>query len=164
MTRFVTPLFFLVLIIPFDYALAQGPDIIGKTTAEEIRSEQRIFDIYTKRYQPDSVSVQYIAEIQDSVLILVMFGTWCHDSKRHLPEFLKIMELADNPNIGVEFYGMDRQKKDPEGVSERLGLKHTPTFIIYRAGHEIGRIVEEPTLTFEKELVQIFKTGSGSAQ
>ena len=155
---------FVMVTAPFGGLSAQTRDIVGKTSAEEIRTEFRVFDIYTERYQPDSTSIKFISQLQDSIEIIVMFGTWCHDSKKHLPEFMKIMEQANNPAIEVSYYGMDRDKKDPDGLSERLHLKHTPTFIIYRAGREIGRIIEEPALRFEKELVQIFKSGSRSAK
>lgn len=139
--------------------LAQGEDIIGTTSAEEVRTEHRIFDIYTKRYQPDSTAVLYLSEIKNPIDISIIFGTWCHDTKKHLPSFFKIIEEASNPNLTVSYIGISRDKKQPEGTYERFNLTNTPTFIIYYEEKEIGRIVEQPDLRLEEELVEIIRSG-----
>ncbi len=139
--------------------MAQGSDIIGSTSAEEVRAEHRIFDIYTKRYEPDSSAISYLSEIKFPVYISVIFGTWCHDTKKHLPSFFKIIEEASNPNIGVAYTGISKDKSQPEGTYERFNLTNTPTFIIYYEEKEIGRIVEQPDLRLEEELVEIIRSG-----
>ncbi|GAB5410756.1 MAG: hypothetical protein BalsKO_31210 [Balneolaceae bacterium] len=139
-------------------SFAQNSDLIGKTTAEDVRQQHRVFDIYTKRYAPNSESLTYLSEIQDSVHIFVLFGTWCHDSKKQIPAFMKTIELANNSNISVEYTAVSRKKKEPKEIVERWNLKLTPTFIIYREGREFGRIVEEPTQSMEQDLVSILKS------
>lgn len=138
--------------------LAQTLDIIGPTTAEEIREKHRIFDIYTNRYIPNSKSISYLKEIQDSVKINVFFGTWCHDSKKQVPAFIKTIELAKNSLIEVEYVAVTKNKNDPNKLSDSFGLKYTPTFIIYRNNKEYGRIIEEPEFSIEEDLVLILKS------
>lgn len=160
-------LFFSVFIFMMGSSLksyAQTPDLVGKTSAKEVREQHRIFDIYTKRYEPNSESLEYLSEIQDSVSIYVIFGTWCHDSKKQIPAFMKTMELADNSNIEVEYFAVSRKKKEPKDIIERWDLKLTPTFIIYKNGTEYGRIVEEPRLSLEQDLVLILKSETISDQ
>lgn len=157
-------LYFIILVSIWGFLsrpeiLAQGQDIIGSTSSEEIRTEHRIFDIYTKRYEPDSSSISYLSEIKYPLQISVIFGTWCHDTKKHLPSFFKIIEEASNPNIQVNYTGISRDKSQPEGTYERFNLTNTPTFIIYYAEKEIGRIVEQPDLRLEEELVEIIRSG-----
>lgn len=134
-------------------------DIIGRTSEEEILKTHRIFDIYTQRYTPDSTSVAYLKELDSPIHVVVLFGSWCHDSKKHIPEFIKVIQLAENPLLTAEYIGQSRAKSDPEGISDELHLQYTPTLIIYSGDIEIGRIVEEPTRSMEKDLVEIIKSG-----
>lgn len=140
--------------------VAQNSDIVGSTTPAEVREQHPVFDIYTKRYEPDMASIEYLSAIEDSVQIYVLFGTWCHDSKKQIPAFMKIMELTNNPAIMVQYTAVTRKKTDPEQISEYWGLKYTPTFIIYREGKEFGRIIEEPRVSVEEDLVSILESGS----
>lgn len=159
MKTFLAFSFFLLLFFSPVLVSAQTEHIVGGTTAEQVREEHPLFDVYTKRYQPDQQAIQYLSSISDSVKIFAMFGTWCHDSKRHLPELMKTLEVADNPMIDIEYLAVTKQKSDPDGIAKKLGLKLTPTFIIYYRNEEIGRIVEEPALKLEEDLVQILQSG-----
>ncbi len=150
---------FLILAFVTVNGFSQSADIIGSTSAEQVREEHRIFDIYTKRYQPNAEAIKYLSEIQDSVTIHVLFGTWCHDSKKQIPAFMKTLEEANNPKIKVEYIAVNRKKAEPKAVVERWGLKLTPTFIIVRRNKEFGRIIEEPITSIEGDLVDILKSG-----
>ena len=149
-------LFFLTISIPL---FAQQNYLVGKTTTEEIREKEPIFGIYANRYQPDSTAIEFLANLQDSVTIKTFFGTWCHDSKREVPAFMKTIELANNPLINVEYVALSRNKTDPEGLSQNWGLQYTPTFIIVSQSKEIGRIVEESTEKIEVDLMKILTSG-----
>jgi thiol-disulfide isomerase/thioredoxin len=147
------------ILFPLLMVHAQGREILGRTSADQIRAEHRIFDIYTNRYQPDSIAIDYLRQFEDSVRIKVFFGTWCHDSKREIPAFFKTLEGANNPKFIVEFIGVSRAKTDPDSLYIGLNLSYTPTFIIYHANKEIGRIIEEPASSIEEDLVEILKAG-----
>ena len=150
-------LFLLGIILP-SIVFAQNPDIVGRTTSEEVREQHPVFDIYTKRYAPNKEAIEYLSSIQDTIRIYVLFGTWCHDSKKQIPAFMKTLELADNPIIGVEYIAVTKQKTDPENLAQRWDLKYTPTFIIYRRNKEYGRIIEEPEISLEEDLARILKS------
>ena len=152
--------FFLCIIFLFNQdAVAQYSDIVGITSSEEIRATHRVFDIYINRYESDSTALAYLTNFDESITITVLFGTWCHDSKKQVPAFIKTMDLAKNPKIQVTYIGVNRQKSDTEGAAKVYNLQYTPTFIIFRDENEIGRIVEKPTESIEKDLVEIFKFG-----
>lgn len=154
--------FFLLIslvLIP-SLGFSQNPHIVGKTTSQEVREQHGVFDIYTKRYSPHTPSVTYLSEIKDSVQIYVLFGTWCHDSKKQVPAFIKTLEEANNPLIKVEYIALTKSKTDPEDEYKRWGLKLTPTFVIYRNGIELGRIIEEPKAKLEQDLVTILQSES----
>lgn len=141
-------------------AHAQDADVLGTTSADEIRTSHRIFDIYINRYQPDSASVQFLNDLDEPIEIKILFGTWCHDSKREVPAFIKTMEMVENDAISYELIGVSRKKSEPENRHNVYDLQYTPTFIIFSAEKEIGRIVEESTESIEKDLVEIIKSGT----
>ena len=143
---------------------AQSSDLIGLTSAEEIRESHRVFDIYVNRYQPDSTALAYLTKFEHSIDIKILFGTWCHDSKREIPAFIKTMELAENENFNIEYIAVSRKKSDLEGRADTYDLQYTPTFIIFSADIEIGRIVEESTESIEQDLVQILRSGDFSSR
>ena len=153
--------FFLLFVFLFtEHINAQNSDIFGVTSPEEIRSTHRIFDIYIDRYEPDSTALVYLSNYDEPINIKILFGTWCHDSKREVPAFIKTMELANNSNFNVEYIGVNREKTDGQGFSKLYNLQYTPTFIIFKGSFEAGRMVEEVVKPIEIELVEILKSSA----
>jgi len=76
----------------------------------------------------------------------VYFGFWCGDSKAHVPPFLKIVDTLHAEGLTVNYFELPRKEKPEQRFFvEELKVERVPTFIFYRAGTEIGRIVENPT-------------------
>ena len=50
---------------------------------------------------------------------------------------------------------MTREKATPEAFEEGFGIINVPTFIFYRGGQELGRIVEYPIESLEADMVKI---------
>ncbi|MEZ5000795.1 MAG: thioredoxin family protein [Bacteroidales bacterium] len=91
----------------------------------------------------------------DDISITIVIGTWCPDSRRELPRFMKLMEFWDFPIERITFIGVDSYKVAPVGDYEELGIERVPTFIIYRNKVEAGRIIEYPTASLERDMVNI---------
>ena len=49
----------------------------------------------------------------------------------------------------------NRDLVGPAGEEGGMNITHVPTFIFYRDGLELGRIVEYPNRTIEKDMVEI---------
>ena len=86
--------------------------------------------------------------------------TWCPDCHREVAHFIRIIEALKlnnkhNPHIQVTYLGVDRTKHDPEGLTKDYQFSQIPTFIVSQAGKELGRIVESPSQSLEKDLVNI---------
>jgi hypothetical protein len=56
--------------------------------------------------------------------------------------------------------GITIGKKTPNNLQKGYAIKHTPTFIFYRDGLEIGRFVEHSKKTIEKDILKILKGGN----
>ncbi|MGI2260270.1 thioredoxin family protein [Shewanella sp. GXUN23E] len=106
-------------------------------------------------YQVDEQTLAALKAVDTPTEIVVIIGTWCPDCHRETPRFIRIMEELNNPNITARYIGVDRQKQDPEGLAAQYEFTRIPTFIVLQNGKEVGRIVERPTETLEKDLANI---------
>ncbi len=152
--------YLITLLVQPNQVTAQPDHIVGETTEAEIRSTFRIFDLYTKRYQPDSTSIQYLSSVTDSISIITVLGTWCKDSRKHIPSLFKTLRLTDNPMLHAEYIGVDYFKKDPSNAYNTYNLKANPTILVFKSSVEIGRITEEPAQSIEKDLAKIIKSAA----
>lgn len=89
------------------------------------------------------------------VNINVFLGTWCSDSKVHVPQFL---HLANTFGWKYELIGVNRDKECPfeKKDCKSWDIAYVPTFVVYRNGIEIGRIVENPKRSLAEDFHEIF--------
>jgi len=109
-------------------------------------------------YQFNSDVVNKLTDIsKDGLTIKIVMGTWCPDSRREVPRFMRILDLWQFPVANVIFIGVDNAKLSPVGEYEKLDIQRVPTFIIYKNNIEAGRIIENPTTSLEQDIVNILK-------
>jgi thiol-disulfide isomerase/thioredoxin len=113
------------------------------------------FDTSYSVYKPEQEHIERLAKMKDSVDILIIYGTWCSDSRRELPHFFKIMDDIQFPANRISLIAVDRSKQIPPGIAKQHDITLVPTFIITYRGLEIGRIIESPKTTLEGDLVTI---------
>ena len=111
-------------------------------------------DEYTA-YEPDEFILKQIKELSDSIVIQIFMGTWCSDSRREVPRFLKILDLAGFEQSKLQIINVDRNKKSPTHDEKNKKIEYVPTFILNRNSIEIGRIMEFPIVTLESDLLSI---------
>lgn len=109
-------------------------------------------------YQPDEAVILQLRKFPHAATIVVFLGTWCPDCQRQVPRFLKIMEQTGNSNLGYSLIGLDRTKRDLEGLAEKNQIEFVPTFIVFQGDKELGRIVENPMVSIEQDLLDILLT------
>lgn len=106
-------------------------------------------------YQVDTAALQGVNLDNDSYEIVILMGTWCHDSVREVPRMLKILDTLSFDESQVLMIGLDYRKSEPMGREKIYDLRYTPTFIVFRDGEEIGRIIERPEQSLEADLVAL---------
>lgn len=114
------------------------------------------FPLFSRGYSSAMSSEEQnalVAKWPKDLHIDVYFGTWCHDSQREVPKFLKLM--SENPAVSYRLVSLDYEKSDPSGLSANDDVKYTPTFVVKKSGNEIGRIVENTKENYAKDITNM---------
>ncbi|MEO7983585.1 MAG: hypothetical protein ABI688_05860 [Bacteroidota bacterium] len=116
-------------------------------------------------YQPNAISIAALKKQPlENISIKIFFGTWCGDSKREVPRFLKLLTAISFPDRKVQLIavgtGDSLVKQSPQQEEAGLGIFRVPVFIIYKNGVEINRINEFPAFSLEKDLLAILSNSS----
>ena len=69
--------------------------------------------------------------------------------------FLGLISALENETIDMEFIEVDRNKEDGLGLVQKMNVSAIPTFIILRNGKELGKIVERPKVSLERDMAEI---------
>ena len=128
----------------------------GWIQREELLSSR--YEQFKTAYDTVQVQAPFMAMLRGltgGVQTLVFLGTWCPDSRREVPRFLKVADSAGIPPDSVRLYAVDRTKTSGDGMTARYGITLVPTFIFLKEGKEVGRITEVPQATVEQDMVTI---------
>jgi thiol-disulfide isomerase/thioredoxin len=112
-------------------------------------------------YTPDSATIQSLIGLLKGKKIDIFLGTWCGDSRREVPRMMKILTNAgvDQQQIKLIFVSNESNSYKQSPQHEELGknIKRVPTLIVYGEDKEIGRIIEYPVVSLEKDLLSILR-------
>ncbi len=136
-----------------------GNDILlGAVSREGLKNIGTWFTEEYDLYTPDTAAINYLITNKEKLPnVFVVLGTWCGDSKEHVPHFYKIIDLVDYPASKIFMVSVDRDKKADEFCLADFEITLVPTFIFTSKGEEIGRIIETPVESLEKDLVNLMK-------
>ncbi|TCI92274.1 thioredoxin family protein [Tenacibaculum sp. M341] len=134
--------------------------LLGKVNRKHFDSDH--FDWFSKNYKAYLTNDKIINKLKKELSaykIKAFFGSWCGDSKRNIPIFYKILDEANFSEKNIEIYAVDKKKEaykqSPNHEEKGLNIHRVPTFILYKEGKEVNRIVEHPVETFERDLLKI---------
>ena len=170
MKRFFLPVLSLLFLLlafckgSYEHNAVRVPDgnsviLVGTASLDSLLTEpfESWFEQNYQAASPDPATVQAITPLLEDVEIHAFIGTWCEDSQREVPKFVKILEGAGYPVESVRLVTMTREKTTPQNYEEGLQVTNVPTFIFYKGGKEMNRIVEFPIETLEGDMLTILK-------
>jgi tetratricopeptide (TPR) repeat protein len=142
--------------------LCQSKKILGTCTVDVLKQEP-FASWYTSglnEYKPnEEILIQLRKQGTRNITFKVFFGCWCGDSKRELPRMSKIFNELSIPEKNIQWIALDDSvtfyKQSPQREEKGLNVFRVPTFIVYEKNIEIGRIVEFPVETLERDLLKI---------
>ena len=128
---------------------------VGDIPIEELLKKKQIFKLEYDKYEIDNkIDLRSIKDTE----VFIFFGIWCHDSQREVPRMLRILHELDIPSNQIFLIGLTFKKDEPKNRAKKLKVTNTPTFIVFKNNIEIGRIIERPTMSLEKDLWNILKS------
>lgn len=133
------------------------PMLIGYCTREAFSDSSFAwwFNSEYNMYEVDSTALKNASEkLKDDGITIVM-GTWCSDSRREVPRFYKILDYLGYPSDKVKLIMVNRNKKGSSDETDGLNIERVPTIIFYENDKELGRIVEYPQESLDKDMVKI---------
>lgn len=110
-----------------------------------------------ENYKPNTATLSELKKHTEGVTVTVFMGTWCEDSQHRLPEFYKVLDAIGFDTEKVTLIMVDKSKTTPEKFENGLNITNVPTFIFYKNGKELHRIVESFMESAEKDMLKILR-------
>lgn len=135
--------------------------LIGFIDSTELYSG--IFGLYYKtQFETYSPKSKYIKKTKPftekgDYEFVTILGDWCSDSKLQVGRFDKVLKELAIPENKIKHIAVDKDKKAGDLNLKNYNILRVPTFIVLLNGIEIGRIVESPDSSLEKDLYNIIK-------
>lgn len=111
---------------------------------------------YDEEYTPYVVDQPSIKKLEkeniSSYDITIFIGSWCPDSHREFPRFIKILQELKYPVDKVQIFALDRQKKSPHEDEKVYNVTHVPTFIIKKMVKKLGELLRLRKQDFWKKI------------
>jgi hypothetical protein len=123
----------------------------GEVSTQRLFTEYPSFKQIFEAYQPSQQEISAVQNLTGKSLI-VLFGTWCHDSEREIPRLLKLLEVSQVKLKALSLRALNYSKQDPSGLHHTYNLESTPTIILLDGEQELGRIVEAPRVSLGQDL------------
>lgn len=137
------------------YLVQPIPPILGRIEIQKLMQSLPGYTAASAEYKPDKKAIEAIQkEIRDTD-ILVFFATWSPASKHWIPQLMKTLEVASNPNLHAKYFGLSKDLQEPRYEVGRYHVTQAPTVVVEREGKELGRIEGKPKESMEKDLEKI---------
>ena len=136
---------------------SEKPVITGKFSWNEWKNQAKWKSYSVDNYFIPNEKIELIRSFLDlqNEKFLIFSGSWCGDSETEVPKIIKIFDSLGISSENYNLYGVDREKREPEGIAEQYKIEKVPTLIVLRNGAEIGRIIEFPQNTWEDDIFLI---------
>jgi len=134
------------------------PILIGEVEISDFQKEPFSiwFDEEYENYQTDSLKMVILKENLNLYKITIVLGTWCPDSRREFPRFIKILQECNYDFGNLSIIAVNRRNNGKFIGAEDLSIKAVPTFIFSVEEVEIGRIEESPKRdNLESDILEI---------
>lgn len=112
-------------------------------------------------YNVDTATCRLVNKMLDNLKLYIFIGTWCDDSRREFPRLIKILKYCNYPTANLSIIALGGKdtlyKRSTTGIESGRSIEYIPTLIIEEDKKEIGRIVEYPVASLEKDLLKILR-------
>ena len=141
---------------------SQTDILIGLCNRDGLQSD--LFNSFYEKeynaYSPDTKTMDLIKKNPKlyNVTIYVVMASWCEDSQQQMPRLFKILDQVAYDDNDMTIFCVDKSKKTPLNETDQFKITLVPTIIFNYRGNEIGRIIEKPKVSLEKDLLSILES------
>jgi hypothetical protein len=150
-------MFFFILLVSSMIPLCGQTEFAGPVTKEAILQKCPDWQPIAAAYNPKPEFIERLRSLTREIRIEVFLGAWCSDSKTHVGEYFKILEMADSPLIQTSYIAIPEDKTKRAAQYQGRDILKIPTLIVFVDGLEKGRIVEVPVKSVEEDLGAIIE-------
>ncbi|MBM4166383.1 MAG: thiol reductase thioredoxin [Ignavibacteria bacterium] len=133
--------------------------LLGKILRNDLKGTP--YGWFDSNYTSAKLDTTVLSEIQqhwtNDIRIEIVMGTWCSDSKEQIPHLMKILDAVNFPKENVSLYCVDRTKHFPFGAPHEEEIEKIPTIFFNNGEQRLGKFVEVPLESLEKDLLNILK-------
>lgn len=134
-------------------------DLVGSISRAQLETNAAFNTWFSNNYNTYKLNNKTIKALRslpkENLSFKIIMGTWCSDSQREVPRFAKILDSLKIDKSAIAYFGLDADKVSPKKIEDTYSISHVPTFIVYRNGKELNRIVEMSIRTLEEDLRNI---------
>ena len=134
---------------------------IGPITPEQLLSRYPIFAEHkaSDETAPSDAEVTAMANQLHNKKMVVVFGTWCHDSQREIPRLLNLLERVNAQHSEIDYdiqfiASAPTETRDPELV-EKYKIRAVPTIMLFDKEQELGRVVEVTKINLAADIANM---------
>lgn len=143
---------------------AQGNIVLlGKSTKERLTRDpfNSWFTSNYNDYRIDTAIADQLKPMIGNKKLVIFMGTWCGDSRREVPRIYKLLDYCGVPASQVQLITVSSDdslyKQSPGHEEKGLSIHRVPDLLVYDGKTEMGRVVESPVISWEKDLLTILK-------
>ncbi|HLW31998.1 MAG TPA: thioredoxin family protein [Aequorivita sp.] len=139
--------------VPYEDAVM----LLGMANRQGLQKDgfEKWFNPGYEEYTPDAETLEQLKSLLNNVHITVFMGTWCEDSHAEVPHLYKILDEVGYDENKITLITVSEEKTTPEGLEIGNDIINVPTIILVKNEKELGRIVEYPIETLEKDMTTI---------
>jgi hypothetical protein len=138
-----------------------NPMLLGKCTRE--RLQQAPFNSWFVTnyadYTVDSATADRLGARLAGTHFVIFMGTWCGDSRREVPRMFKLLDYCGVPASSIRLIMVNSSdslyKQSPGHEEKGLNIFRVPDLLMFDDNREMGRIVESPVVSLEKDMLAL---------
>lgn len=134
----------------------ESMDSMQKTNAEKFM--QTIATEYNSYIPENTITTELKRIWNDSISVKVIGGIWCSDTRRELPRLCKVLDAAGAKADLFGYFKVNNDKKPlKQDFAAEQSVTRVPTVFVFKNGKLLGQVVETPTKSWEKDLLELVK-------
>jgi hypothetical protein len=139
------------------------PMLLGTCTRERLEQQPygTWFNANYAAYTVDSTVAATLRSGLATKKFMIFMGTWCGDSRREVPRIFKLFDYCGVKASQIQLVCLSNEranyKQSPGHEEQGLDIHRVPDLLVFSNKEELGRIVESPVASLEKDLLAILK-------